>query len=203
MLAPLQYVRWIAAVALLASVGCSYPHVYCAPDNCGPCHPQLPGNTPCVDCGPSCSTSSGKPSRGLFTHLGHMASCGGGCGEVYIHPWINDPPDCCDPCDCHGNWTGPQACCNRGFWASFWGNECGNSSCGSCTASTGCGCDSCSGEGPMVYSNHGSIPSGEVVPRAQEEIPQPRSAALPVAGSPTRAASHTPTKAIGAGVNHR
>lgn len=33
--------------------------------------------------------------------------CGGGCGEVYYGPWVNDPPDCCDPCDPCGNWAGP------------------------------------------------------------------------------------------------
>jgi hypothetical protein len=28
---------------------------------------------------------------------------------VYWSEWHNDPPRCCDPCDCHGNWTGPSA----------------------------------------------------------------------------------------------
>jgi hypothetical protein len=27
----------------------------------------------------------------------------GGCGEFYWNEWFNDPPDCCDPCDCCGN----------------------------------------------------------------------------------------------------
>ncbi|MCI0333798.1 MAG: hypothetical protein L0228_11320 [Planctomycetes bacterium] len=38
--------------------------------------------------------------------------CGSGCGcseEVYWSEWHNDPPRCCDPCDCHGNWIGPSA----------------------------------------------------------------------------------------------
>jgi hypothetical protein len=26
---------------------------------------------------------------------------------VYWSEWHNDPPRCCDPCDCYGNWTGP------------------------------------------------------------------------------------------------
>jgi hypothetical protein len=36
--------------------------------------------------------------------------CYAGCGcneEVYWNEWHNDPPRCCDPCDCYGNWTGP------------------------------------------------------------------------------------------------
>jgi hypothetical protein len=38
--------------------------------------------------------------------------CCSGCGcdeEVYWSEWHNDPPRCCDPCDCYGNWTGPSA----------------------------------------------------------------------------------------------
>jgi|YNPMSStandDraft_1061717.scaffolds.fasta_scaffold12204_3 hypothetical protein len=29
-----------------------------------------------------------------------------GCGERYWSPWVADPPDCCDPCDGYGQWTG-------------------------------------------------------------------------------------------------
>ena len=32
--------------------------------------------------------------------------CGSGCGELYISDWHNYPPDCQDPCDCHGDYTG-------------------------------------------------------------------------------------------------
>ncbi len=32
--------------------------------------------------------------------------CDSGCGELYISDWHNYPPDCQDPCDCHGNYTG-------------------------------------------------------------------------------------------------
>jgi len=38
--------------------------------------------------------------------------CSSGCGcdeEVYWSEWHNDPPRCCDPCDCYGNWVGPSA----------------------------------------------------------------------------------------------
>ena len=32
--------------------------------------------------------------------------CGCGCGELYLGDWHSFPPKCCDPCDCHGNYTG-------------------------------------------------------------------------------------------------
>jgi hypothetical protein len=28
---------------------------------------------------------------------------------LYWSEWHNDPPQCCDPCDCYGNWVGPGA----------------------------------------------------------------------------------------------
>lgn len=31
-----------------------------------------------------------------------------GCGQRYWSPWVDDPPDCCDPCDHHGQWIGQQ-----------------------------------------------------------------------------------------------
>jgi hypothetical protein len=34
--------------------------------------------------------------------------CGPSCGECYWSEWFNDPPDCCDPCDCYGNYAGPK-----------------------------------------------------------------------------------------------
>ncbi|MGQ9574891.1 MAG: hypothetical protein ACUVUC_06200 [Thermoguttaceae bacterium] len=40
--------------------------------------------------------------------------CGNGCGERYWGDWYGDPPDCCDPCDNYGNFTGGGAGC--GDW---------------------------------------------------------------------------------------
>ena len=34
--------------------------------------------------------------------------CGSGCPERYISDWHNHPPDCQDPCDCFGNFTGDR-----------------------------------------------------------------------------------------------
>jgi hypothetical protein len=32
--------------------------------------------------------------------------CASSCGECYWSEWFNDPPACCDPCDCYGNYAG-------------------------------------------------------------------------------------------------
>jgi hypothetical protein len=211
----LQLGKWIASLALLFTVGCSYPHVYCAPDNCEPCNPDL-GRIGCADCGGSdCEVPCGKPARGLFTHLKYLASCGGGCGEIYIHPWINERPDECDPCNNHGDWTGPGNCSNRGFWKSFWGDKCCDSGCGSCTSVDSCGCDSCAGgmapayHGPMqgeviyegeVYQEPGMMrqPQGNPMQRGQMQQ-QPTPAEQPPLGSAARRPG-TPTLGIGTGV---
>ena len=39
--------------------------------------------------------------------VNHNTWCGCGCGERYWGDWCGDPPDCCEPCDRCGNWTGP------------------------------------------------------------------------------------------------
>lgn len=52
------------------------------------------GQVPC-GCGP-------KSWPNPFAALGFCS----GCGPLYWSEWHNDPPDICDPCDCHGNWTG-------------------------------------------------------------------------------------------------
>ena len=41
--------------------------------------------------------------------------CDSGCGELYISDWHNYPPDCQDPCDCHGDYTG------GGKGGKYWG----------------------------------------------------------------------------------
>ena len=62
----------------------------------------------------SCGTCGvcGGPCEGYTPagYLGHKLTCGSGCGEIYWGPWLNDPPDDCDPCDDCGNWVGPRCC---------------------------------------------------------------------------------------------
>lgn len=61
---------------------------------------------------PTCDAPYGPPYApcGPLTWLFRLFDgdgwCGGGCGEVYCGDWASDPPDCCDPCDRLGNYTG-------------------------------------------------------------------------------------------------
>jgi len=41
---------------------------------------------------------------GKLLQFSSYGACNDGCGEVYWHDWINEPP-CPDPCDASGNWT--------------------------------------------------------------------------------------------------
>ena len=128
--------RSLSALALCLGItwmtGCCGPWA-CAPSDCGPnaCGPVLLGD----GCG-KCD----------------------GCGELYVDPWINHPPDCCDPCDTCGNYNG-QSCgkCRSVFAGvrTLWGYRCDDGSCtsggcdgGACDASCGCDQVSCGSEQP-------------------------------------------------------
>jgi len=89
----------------------------CAPAACEPC-----GAMPCDTCGPvgACEPACGMDcgcggcghGAGLLGLFGgiyralHPPGWCGGCGEIYWSEFHSDPPDCCDPCDCYGNFTG-------------------------------------------------------------------------------------------------
>ena len=64
----------------------------------------------CDACGdPGCDAYDCRrpgPLTSLFGFLRCGAFCGSGCGERYWGDWYGDPPDCCDPCDNCGNFTG-------------------------------------------------------------------------------------------------
>ena len=109
-------------------------------------------NFGCSDCGP------------IAIGGGGCDSCTG-CGELYVDPWINHPPDCCDPCDTCGNYNGQSCGTCRPLFAgigSLWGyrhadcggcdscalpagcDSCGIEDCSGCCEAS-CGCDSCAG----------------------------------------------------------
>ncbi|MBW3599637.1 MAG: hypothetical protein KY475_20490 [Planctomycetes bacterium] len=107
--------------------------VPCGPAPCGPCGPapclaQESFSPQCVACGVNGPCPKHSGGRGLLGFLWGVC-CGSSCGEFYIHPWINDPPHPCDPCDHHGNWIGPRPCgppaCSVGAcpagWHNLWG----------------------------------------------------------------------------------
>jgi len=67
----------------------------CCDPCCDPCY------DPCYD--PCCG------ARGLLGWLFRplaWSCCDTSCGEIYWGDFHGDPPDCCDPCDDCGNWTG-------------------------------------------------------------------------------------------------
>lgn len=85
----------------------------CSPAGCHSC-----GGGPVIPCkGRAVGSCLGLGCIGKLFSIANYGctSCatGGGCGEVYYHDWISDPP-CADPCDGLGNWTGHTAgdCCS-------------------------------------------------------------------------------------------
>ena len=86
----------------------------CTP-NCGPCCPIEHG----PPCDPCCDIGCGKYGHhcGPLSLLGSLFACEswcGGCGEVYLGDFHGDPPDCCDPCDRCGSYTGSGGCSSCG-----------------------------------------------------------------------------------------
>lgn len=86
------------------------------------CEPSAPVAAPCEpayceECGaPVCRRGCGVirgPLSAVFALLrlgtyrcyGIGENCSG-CGERYWGDWYGDPPECCDPCDQFGNFTG-------------------------------------------------------------------------------------------------
>lgn len=88
----------------------------------------------------------GFASGGCCGPLLFHGGCASGCGECYVDPWINEPAECCDPCDSCGNYDG-QSCgsCRPVFSGvkTIWGYRYGGA-CGGCDS----GCDSCGPVGP-------------------------------------------------------
>lgn len=108
-------------------------------------------------CGPMGCGPTGVNGPFAFNSCDGCGECEG-CGELYIDPWINEPADCCDPCDRCGNYNG-QSCgkCRSVFagFPSLWGYRC-DPTCGSCGVGgcdggccdslgcePGCGCETC------------------------------------------------------------
>jgi hypothetical protein len=74
---------------------------------CGGC------GSPCGGCGllpfGGCGLLGGRWCLPDDYHGAGSYYCNCGCGELYLGDWHSFPPKCCDPCDCHGNYTGCQA----------------------------------------------------------------------------------------------
>ena len=137
-------------------------------------------------CG-SCATGSCGGMSGLFLPLmSTKLACGSGCGGVYWGEWMNDPPECCDPCTDCGCWVEPRCCGHQGVLSKCWNKlhhamhvcihgykpgNCFDDCCGEPCASDcgGCGgCDGCSGGG---YADGGAAYMEDGVPIPIEEMP--------------------------------
>lgn len=149
-------------LCFLASGGC------CCLDHgpCGPCGPLAGGCGSCGGCGVAPYRVGGRLPGAVYHWANRRLSCGAGCGPVYWHEWMMDPPACCDPCDDCGNWVGHGcgACYGSGprrpvqsiLTFLFARRYC--RSCASCGVAPGCGveagcaagCDGGCGADPML-----------------------------------------------------
>ena len=127
-------------------VGCeTCGPVACEPAGMETCGPAMePGCGPAL--GPYYGPGYGYPygvSRccgllgGVFRVLFPPTWCGKGCGPIYLSEFHSDPPDCCDPCDRCGNFTG-------GGCVSC--VSCGPAACGP----PACGPPACDAPAPML-----------------------------------------------------
>lgn len=187
--------------------GCGEPSCGCGVAACDPC---------CINpCAAVC---------GLFRSIGScIFGCGGcnsGCGALYIDEWASNPPDCCDPCDSYGQFTGGHGgcdgcgscggttgpACGRGF-ASIWGFKylghgggggcgCTAGSCGSYGSSVGHGGGDCGCQGHSVEVGY---PQGEIIheqgpsvyPQIMDQQPVPHKVEPPAETLPKPKVSQT------------
>lgn len=106
------------------------------------------------DCGGNCGSGP----------LAELASCRGGCGEVYVDEWTSHPPTV-DNCgyDCGGCGNCGQCRPLKSVFKLLWGRPfVTNCSTGLCGPSCDAGCDSCDGGGTYV-DNYGDIHGGEIM----------------------------------------
>lgn len=157
---------------------CGWDPIFGSCDTCGTCGGACEGHTPA-------------------SYIGHQLRCTAGCGDLYWGPWLDTPPDQCDPCDDCGNFVGDR-CCAPKFRQKVWwamtgqtgpsGHGKGCASCGgkSCTSCGGKGCSSCGEPGfsDVPYYE----PGGPTV--APHEAPTPE--LLPGTPTPVAPARETP-----------
>lgn len=96
-------------------VGCGRPCRRVGCRTCGSCDP-------CADpCGDSCYGRCWHrgPLSCLFALFSPRCWCGSACGERYWGDFYSDGPDCWDPCDGNGNYTGGSGCRSCGAKAGY------------------------------------------------------------------------------------
>lgn len=124
----------------MAGPGCGLETYYqggCSDGGCDGC-----GDGPVIPCQDGGCKSCLGMGLGCIGKLLGMTGCNG-CGETYLHGWVNDPP-CCDPCDGQGNWIGPVS----------GGDCCGSVGCDAC--GVGVGVEPGCGAAAMIEPSCGS-----------------------------------------------
>lgn len=119
----------ISFVAVGFASGCCHfnvnepfgPGTGCKSSHCGQCGTcdsctPTPVEAPCKDCGQTCADPCQQPCGPLswLFNVFRGDYCGDGCGEIYWGDFHGDPPDCCEPCDRHANFTGATSSCGGG-----------------------------------------------------------------------------------------
>lgn len=128
----------------------------CGDVGCGrPCR-----GTPCGSCDP-CADPCGSGCYGRCWHRGPLSclfalfTCGTwwgpNCGERYWGDFYSDSPDCWDPCDGYGNYTGSgcQSCGGSGGGYS-----------GGYSGGSGGGCRNCNGGGGGGFDGYARSAAG-------------------------------------------
>lgn len=126
----------VVCMLLVGSAGCGLLYcpyeagMLCDPEHCPPgCGPMCghdcgPCCDPCCDpCyGPYCCRPFGGLLSGIFRLFRPVCWCGRSCGERYWGDFHGDPPDCYDPCDRCGNFTGGYYGGSCDYGGEYYGN---------------------------------------------------------------------------------
>jgi hypothetical protein len=179
--------KWLSVLSLLATLsavgsGCTPCHMgyrpfrpgaVCDPTHCtDTCGPTLGaarcevgcGSAECDPCDPCGPCYYGEysplgPLAAVFRIFDPVTWMGPSCGERYWGDFYGEPPDCCDPCDCYGNYTGMHVsnCPRRG--AGCASGTCVDYSCesGTCVdygCESGCADGGCSSAAPGFARRH-------------------------------------------------
>ena len=210
--------KWLSVLSLLATLsavgsGCAPYHMsrhgmrpgaVCDPTHCTDTCGTMPaaryqgacGGAECDICDPCSPCYYGEyspfgPLAAVLRIFRPITWMGPACGERYWGDYMSYPPDCCDPCDCYGNYTGMHVsnCPQRG----------GRQVCGTCVdtacaaSCTDCGCDSGCGEGGSCTSCAGHLgqriqgaPVRQQVAYPAKQVVARQQTAYRVQGTPAR-----------------
>jgi len=150
----------------------------------------------CVQGVPNCSTGACGAGTCGPGPIASLASCRGGCGDVYVDEWVSEPPavdQCCQPASC-----GCQPVRNilRALWGQPYGACCPNDLVGpSCDCGVGGGsCDSGCCSSSSIPMQSGVV---REVPQNATQMKVPPTESVPEEVSPTPAPEIDPMASRG------